>query len=163
PLRLAGEHEYPVPALDLDDAMRLFAERAGAVDPGFAVTDTNVAHVADVCRRLDGLALAIELAAARTRVLPPAALAERPGPALALLREGARDVPERQRPLRATLDWSYRLLSGPERALLARLSAFAGGLTLEAAEAVIGSSVLDDLAALLDNNLLRRTAADTPR
>ncbi|HUK97116.1 MAG TPA: BTAD domain-containing putative transcriptional regulator [Gaiellaceae bacterium] len=163
PLRLAGEHEYPVPALDLDDAMRLFAERAEAVDPGFAVTDTNVAHVADVCRRLDGLALAIELAAARTRVLPPAALAERLGRALDLLTEGARDVPERQRTLRATLDWSYRLLSGPERALLARLSVFAGGLTLEAAEAVIGGSVLDDLAALLDNNLLRRTAADTPR
>ena len=163
PLRLAGEHEYPVPTLDIDDAVRLFAERAEAVDPSFAVTDTNVAYVAEVCRRLDGLALAIELAAARTRVLPPAALAERLGRALDLLTEGARDVPERQRTLRATLDWSYRLLGEPERALLARLSVFAGGVTLEAAEAVIGTGVLDDLAALLDNNLLRRPAADTPR
>jgi len=163
PLRLAGEHEYPVPALDIDDSVRLFAERAEAVDPGFAVTDTNVAYISEVCRRLDGLPLAIELAAARTRVLPPAALAERLGRALDLLTEGARDVPERQRTLRATLDWSYRLLSEPERSLLARLSVFAGGVTLEAAEAVIGAGVLDDLAALLDSNLLRRPEADAPR
>jgi predicted ATPase/DNA-binding SARP family transcriptional activator len=163
PLRLAGEHEYPVPALDIDDAVRLFADRAAAVDPGFAVTDTNIAYVAEICRRLDGLALAIELAAARTRVLPPAALAERLGRALDLLTEGARNVPERQRTLRATLDWSYQLLGEPERALLAQLSVFAGSVTLEAAEAVIGPSVLSDLAALVDNNLLRRTAADAPR
>ena len=163
PLRLSGEHEYPVPALELDDAVDLFAERARALDPSFAVTDTNVAYVAEVCRRLDGLPLAIELAAARTRVLPPAALAARLGQALDLLTEGALDVPERQRTLRATLDWSYRLLNESERALLARLSVFAGSVTLEAAEAVIGYGVLDDLAALVDNNLLRRTTADTAR
>jgi len=163
PLRLAGEHEYRVPTLDTDDAVHLFADRAAAVDPGFAVTDGNVAYVAEVCRRLDGLPLAIELAAARSRVLPPAALAARLGQALDLLTEGARDMPERQRTLRATLDWSYRLLGKSERELLARLAVFAGSVTLDDAEIVIGSDVLADLGALVDSNLLRRTTADTPR
>src|SRR5581483_5680490 len=138
PLRLSGEHEYPVPPLPTDDGVDLFAARARALDPGFEVTDANIAHVANICRRVDGLPLAIELAAARTRVLPPAAIAERLGQALDLLTGGAQDLPERQRTLRATLDWSYRLLPDEERAVLARLSVFSGGVTLETAEAVLG-------------------------
>ena len=145
PLRPGGEHAYRVPTLATDDAVRLFADRAAAVDPGFAVTDANGAYVAEVCRRLDGLPLAIELAAARSRVLPPAALAARLGQALDLLTEGARDMPERQRTLRATLDWSYRLLGESERALLARLSIFAGSVTLDDAEIVIGCEEVADL------------------
>jgi len=163
PLRLSGEHEYPVPPLPIDDAVKLFADRARALDPGFAVGDTNVAHISHVCRRLDGLPLAIELAAARTRVLPPAALAERLTESLDLLTEGARDLPARQQTLRATLDWSYQLLADDERALLARLSVFAGGITLEAIEAVVGAGSLPALATLVDNNLVRRIASDTPR
>ena len=163
PLRLSAEHEYPVPTLAPGDAVELFTQRAAALDPGFAVSGANATSVGEVCRRLDGLPLAIELAAARTRVLSPAALAERLAQALELLTEGARDLPERQRTLRATIDWSYRLLEEPERALLARLSVFAGGVTLESGEAVGGSALLRQLAALVDNNLLRRTAADPPR
>jgi len=163
PLRLSGEHEYPVPPLPTDDAVSLFAARAQAVDPAFAVDDTNLAHIAHVCRRVDGLPLAIELAAARTRVLPPAAIAERLGRALDLLTGGARDVPERQRTLRATLDWSYRLLPEDERALLARLAVFSGGATLDAVEAVLGADPLTELAALVDNSLVRRVADDPPR
>jgi predicted ATPase/DNA-binding SARP family transcriptional activator len=163
PLRLSGEHEYPVPPLPIDDAVQLFADRARALDPTFTVGDTNVAHVSHVCRRLDGLPLAIELAAARTRVLPPAALAERLTETLDLLTEGARDLPERQQTLRATLDWSYQLLADDERALLARLSVFAGGMTLDAIEAVVGADSLPALATLVDNNLVRRIAGDTPR
>ena len=163
PLRLSGEHEYPVPPLPIDDAVQLFADRARALDPGFAVGDANVAYVAHVCRRLDGLPLAIELAAARTRVLPPAALAERLSQALDLLTEGARDLPERQRTLRATLDWSYQLLSDDERALLARLSVFAGGIALESVEAVVGGDPLLPLTSLVDNNLVRRVDAEAPR
>ncbi|HST19467.1 MAG TPA: BTAD domain-containing putative transcriptional regulator [Gaiellaceae bacterium] len=163
PLRLSGEHEYPVPPLPIDDAVQLFADRARALDPSFAVGDTNVAHVSHVCRRLDGLPLAIELAAARTRVLPPAALAERLTESLDLLTEGARDLPERQQTLRATLDWSYQLLADDERALLARLSVFAGGITLDAIEAVVGPGSLSALATLVDNNLVRRVASDAPR
>jgi predicted ATPase/DNA-binding SARP family transcriptional activator len=163
PLRLSGEHEYPVPTLAPSDAVELFTQRAVALDPAFVVSGANATSVDEVCRRLDGLPLAIELAAARTRVLSPAALAERLAQALELLTQGARDLPERQRTLRATIDWSYRLLDEPERALLARLSVFAGGVTLESAEAVGGKALLPQLAALVDNNLLRRTAADPPR
>src|SRR5207237_6249388 len=147
PLRVSGEHEYPVPPLPIptaagrfedvvaNDAVRLFAARAQAVDRGFALTDANVASVASVCRRLDGLPLAIELAAARTKVLPPAAIVQRLEQALELLVEGARDLPLRQQTLRATLDWSYALLPEPERALPARPAVFAGGWTPEDAEA----------------------------
>ena len=142
PLRLSGEHEYPVPTLAPTDAVELFSQRATALDPAFVVSGTNATSVGEVCRRLDGLPLAIELAAARTRVLSPAALAERLAQALELLTEGARDLPERQRTLRATIDWSYRLLDEAERSLLARLSVFAGGVTLESAEAVGGSALL---------------------
>jgi len=167
PLRLSGEHEYPVPplptpaathsfeALTGNDAVRLFATRAQAVSPGFALTEENVESVAAICRRLDGLPLAIELAAARTRALAPAAIEQRLGQALALLVEGARDLPPRQQTLRATLDWSYGLLAERERALLARLAVFAGTWRLEDAETVIGADIALPVAALVENSLLR--------
>jgi predicted ATPase/DNA-binding SARP family transcriptional activator len=168
PLRLSGEHEYPVPPLPVpvasgrfeelvaNDAVRLFAARAQAVEPTFALTDSNVGSVASVCTRLDGLPLAIELAAARSKVLPPALLERRLERALDLLVEGARDLPLRQRTLRATLDWSYELLPGPERALLARLAVFAGGWTLDDAEAVLGADAASGLESLVDSSLVRR-------
>ena len=125
----AATHSFE--ALTGNDAVRLFATRAQAVSPGFALTEENVESVAAICRRLDGLPLAIELAAARSRALPPAAIEQRLGRALALLVEGARDLPLRQQTLRATIDWSYGLLAEPERALLARLSVFAGAWRLD--------------------------------
>ena len=168
PLRLSGEHEYPVPPLPVpaatqafeqlveNDAVRLLAARAQAANPSFALTDENIADVAAICSRLDGLPLAIELAAARLRALTPAEVERRLGAALTLLVEGARDLPERQRTLRATLDWSYGLLAEPERALLARLAVFAGGCSLEDAEAVLGDEIALPLSALVDASLLRR-------
>jgi predicted ATPase/DNA-binding SARP family transcriptional activator len=169
PLRLSGEQEYPVPPLPVpdagrhrfeevvaNDAVRLFAARAQAVDPEFQLTDQNVVDVADVCRRLDGLPLAIELAAARTKVLPPAAIRERLTSMLDVLVGGARDLPARQQTLRATLDWSYELLAEPERRLLASLSVFAGGWTLADADAVLGGDTSLGLQALLDGGLVRR-------
>jgi predicted ATPase/DNA-binding SARP family transcriptional activator len=170
PLRLAGEHEYPVPPLTLpgegagfealvaNDAVRLFAARARAVDPGFELDDANAAAVAHVCERLDGLPLAIELAAARSKLLPPEAMNRRLDQALDLLVGGAQDLPDRQRTLRATLEWSHGLLDETERTLLARLAVFSGGWTLEAAEAVCGEDgldVLDTLASLVDESLVR--------
>ncbi len=180
PLRLAGEHEYPVPPLALpgegagfealveNDAVRLFAARARAVDPGFELDDGNAAAVGRVCERLDGLPLAIELAAARSKLLPPEAMSSRLDQALDLLVGGAQDLPDRQRTLRATLEWSYGLLDEPERTLLARLAAFSGGWTLEAAETVCGEDgldVLDTLASLVDKSLVRslRRAAGEAR
>ena len=176
PLRLSGEHAYPVPPLPVpaaagvfeelvgNDAVRLFAARAQAADPGFALTDSNVGNVAAVCRRLDGLPLAIELAAARVKVLTPAALERRLGQALELLVDGARDLPARQQTLRATLDWSYELLPEPERALLARLAVFTGGWTLEDAEAVLGGATATGLASLVDSSLvLRGGSPEAPR
>ena len=171
PLRLSGEHEYPVPPLTVpgerrtfeeivaNDAVRLFAARAQAVDPSFALSDANAATVAAICRRLDGLPLAIELAAARAKVLTPAALEQRLAPALDLLVEGARDLPARQRTLRATLDWSYALLPRHDALLLAELSVFAGGWTLEHAESVLGRDVLRGLESLVANSLVRRREA----
>jgi predicted ATPase/DNA-binding SARP family transcriptional activator len=170
PLRLAGEHEYPVPPLALpvqgagfealvaNDAVRLFAARARAVDPGFELDDDNAAAVARVCERLDGLPLAIELAAARSKLLPPEAMNKRLDQALDLLVGGAQDLPDRQRTLRATLEWSHGLLDETERTLLARLAVFSGGWTLEAAETVCGEDdldVLDTLASLVDESLVR--------
>jgi predicted ATPase/DNA-binding SARP family transcriptional activator len=171
PLRLAGEHEYAVPPLALpdegagfealaaNDAVRLFAARARAVDPDFELDDDNAGAVAHVCERLDGLPLAIELAAARSKLLPPEAMTRRLDQALDLLVGGAQDLPDRQRTLRATLEWSHGLLDDAERSLLARLSVFSGGWTLEAAEAVCGEdglNVLDILASLVDESLVRR-------
>ena len=149
-LRLSGEHEFPVsplpvpparPGRDLADLQRyasvsLFTERAHAVAPGFELTDANAGAVAEICRRLDGLPLAIELAAARVRLLPPQELASRLDQRFSVLTGGARDLPERQRTLRNTLDWSYGLLPAGEQALFARLGVFAGPFSLPAAEAV---------------------------
>jgi predicted ATPase len=168
PLRVAAEHVVPVPPLLLPDpaslpglealsqyeAVVLFVERAQAVAPAFAVTDENAPAVAELCVRLDGLPLAIELAAARVKLLPPQALLARLGQRLELLRGGARDRPERQQTLRATLDWSFELLGDQEQELFARLAVFAGGFHLEAAEAVCDAS-LDGVDALLEINLLR--------
>jgi predicted ATPase len=166
PLRLSGEHEYPVPPLPVpsgaqafehlveNDAVRLLAARAQAANPSFALTDENISDVAAICTRLDGLPLAIELAAARLRALTPAEVERRLGAALTLLVEGARDLPERQRTLRATLDWSYGLLAEPERELLARLAVFAGGCSLADAEAVLGDDIALPLSTLVDASLL---------
>ena len=145
PLRLYGEHEYPVPPLALPDperlpsverltqyeAVRLFVERAQAARPDFCVTNDSAPAVAEICHRLDGLPLAIELAAARIKVLSPQKMLGRLGNRLKLLTGGARDRPERQQTLRSTIEWSYGLLEGGEKVLFARLSVFAGGRTLE--------------------------------
>jgi predicted ATPase len=152
PLRVAGEQEYPVPPLSDRDAVTLFAERARLVDPAFAPDE----HVAEICGRLDRLPLALELAAARVKVLPPAKLVERLERALPLLTAGARDAPERQRTLRATIDWSYELLNEDERHLFARLAVFAGSFSLEAAEEICDATV-DLLQGLVDNSLVRQT------
>ena len=150
PLRLRAEHAYPVPPLSLPrrhqalapeqltqyEAVRLFIERAQAVKPDFSVDNENAPAVAEICWRLDGLPLAIELAAARVRLLPPDAMLARLEKRLPLLTGGARDAPERQRTLRGTIAWSYDLLEPEEQILFGRLAVFAGGCTLEAAEAV---------------------------
>jgi predicted ATPase/DNA-binding CsgD family transcriptional regulator len=183
-LRVRGEHDLPVPPLRLPSArtppsaagveqspaVRLFVERARAARAGFALTDDNAAAVAEVCRRLDGLPLALELAAARTRHLPPAALLARLERRLPLLTDGARDLPARQRTLRDAIAWSYDLLDEDERALLRRLAVFVGGCTLDAAESVCavgrgdGAAVLSGLASLVDNSLLLpEEAAGLPR
>jgi predicted ATPase len=166
-------------------AVDLFVQRAQAIAPSFALTNANAAAVAEICHRLDGLPLAIELAAARIKLLAPTALLARLDHRLSLLTGGARDLPPHQQTLRSTLDWSYDLLDDREQTLLRRLAVFVGGCTLEAAEAVcIGdggwgmgdrdalpspiphppSPVLDGLAALLDKSLLRqRETADGAR
>ena len=150
-LRLREEREFPVPPLALpepdgdgDDALagspavEFFLDRARAVKPGFELTDENAAAVAGICRRLDGLPLAIELAAARVKLLSPQAILGRLEKRLDLLTGGAHDLPARQRTLRDAIDWSYNLLEPSEQALLARLGVFAGGCSLEVAEAVCG-------------------------
>jgi predicted ATPase len=188
-LRLSGEHEFPVPPLPVPPAgaapdpgqlrryasVDLFAERAHAAAPGFELTGGNAAAVAEICRRLDGLPLAIELAAARVRLLPPQELLSRLGQRFSLLTGGARDLPERQQTLRNTLDWSFGLLSAGEQALFARLGVFAGSFSLPAAEATgAGSpadgqagepaSVMDTLGALVDSSLVRpQTRSGEPR
>ena len=151
PLRLTLEQQYPVPPLLDDDAVVLFNERARAVRPDFAANGA----VAEICRRLDGLPLAIELAAARVKLLPPQALLERLEQRFSLLTGGARDLPERHQTLRATIEWSYELLEPGEQELLAGLSVFAGGWTLAAAEAVCAFD-LETLASLVDKNLVRQ-------
>jgi predicted ATPase len=182
-LHVTGEQEYPVPPLQLPDvehlppldvlsqyeSVSLFIQRAKAVHPGFAVTDENAPAVAEICARLDGLPLAIELAAARVRVLAPDSILERLQHRLTLLTGGARDLPRRQQTLRDAIGWSYDLLDEPERILFARLSTFVGGSSLEAAEAVCAPDVeidiLDGLSSLVDKSLLRRldTEAGEPR
>ena len=157
PLRLAAEHEYRVPPLPETDAAQLFVMRARAVAPGFRRPSEESAEVAEICRRLDFLPLGIELAAARTRELAPAELLELLPDTLDLASGGARDLPERQRTLRATIDWSYELLAPGERRLFARLAVFAGGCTLASAEAVCEAS-RSRLASLVAKSLLRERA-----
>ncbi|HSC49947.1 MAG TPA: adenylate/guanylate cyclase domain-containing protein [Gaiellaceae bacterium] len=159
PLHLSGERTYPVPPLELPESVRLFAERAHAAALEFDVTDENEDAVAEICRRLDGLPLAIELAAPRIRSLPPPALLRRLDQRLKLLTGGARDLDERQRTLRATIEWSYELLPDAERALFARLGVFVGGSRLDEAEALCGGievDVLDGLQSLVEKSLLRQ-------
>lgn len=192
-LRLAGEQELPVPPLDILDAMQpagldvvtgsdavvLFVERAAAADPGFRLTDNNVDAVVELCRRLDGLPLAIELAASRTKLLPPEAILKRMERRLELLTGGPVDLPARQRTLREAIGWSTDLLGEHEAALFRRLSVFAGGWTLESAEAVawarastgepggrgsngdgdLGGDVLGRLGSLVDKSLVLRIPA----
>jgi predicted ATPase/class 3 adenylate cyclase len=154
-LRIAGEHEYRLEPLPQRQAAALFAERARAV--GREVVPD--ATVEEICRRLDGLPLAVELAAARTRLLAPERLLERLDSALALLTSGPRDAPERQRTLRATIEWSYDLLDPPARELFARLSVFAGTFPLRAAEEVCEAE-LDDVGTLVDYSLVKPIGDD---
>jgi predicted ATPase/DNA-binding SARP family transcriptional activator len=165
-LRLVPEHILEVPPLVLPEAVALFCDRARAVAPGFGLTDANAEQVAEICRRLDGLPLALELAAARTNVLSPQAMLVRMDRRLGLLTGGARDRPERQRTLRATIDWSHGLLGERERVLFRRLAVFAGGCTVEAATSICGlgeDDVIDGLAALVENSLLSRSDEPSER
>ena len=188
-LRLSGEHEFPVlplpapPAGAAPDAglhgrypsVRLFVDRAQAVAPEFRLTDQNAGAVGEICRRLDGLPLAIELAAARVRLLPPSALLARLGGRMSVLTGGPRDLPERQRTLKNTLDWSFALLSPGERALFERLGVFAGTFSLPAVEAVYGEAggrgrtdsagpAIDALSSLAGSSLVQsQTRGEEPR
>jgi predicted ATPase/class 3 adenylate cyclase len=185
PLRLRGEQELrvmPLPVPDVNtastvedlsrsEAMALFAHRAAAVAPDFELDEENVLHVAGICAHLDGLPLAIELAASRAGLLSPSAMLSRMERHLPLLDEGPRDLPARQRTLQATVEWSYELLPDRERLLFRRLSAMVGGATLEAAETVClvedsdGASVLERMSALVDSSLVHaiRTGSAEPR
>jgi predicted ATPase/class 3 adenylate cyclase len=166
PLRIAAERQYPVPPLPESDAVMLFVERARAVRPDFELTDETGPIVAEICERLDGLPLAIELAAARSKVLPPAALLRRLERRLELPASRSADVPARQSTLREAIAWSYDLLSDEERRLHARLSVFMGGCTVEAAERVVdpdgelGIDILEGIASLVDRSLLRESEDD---
>ena len=181
-LRIAAEQDVLVPPLSLPavqagaaealrtPAVRLFAERARATGHAVGEQPANIAAAVDICRRLDGLPLAIELAAARLRVLTPVALAQRLGSGLAMLKVDASDMPQRQKTLRNAIAWSYELLDADEQTLFRRLAVFVGGWTLEAAETIVGESglgqrVLDLLSSLIDHSLVQRTEdiADEPR
>jgi non-specific serine/threonine protein kinase len=171
PLGVSGEATYRVPSLaappadsppesiSRSEAVQLFADRATLANRRFSLTDRNAAPVADICLRLDGIPLAIELAAARTNVLSPNQIAERLHDRFSLLTSGPRTAPTRQQTLRATIDWSYELLGEPEQTLLQYLTVFAGGFTLEAAEAVCAVGledfqILDLVSALVDKSLV---------
>jgi predicted ATPase len=151
-LGVATEQEYSVPTLPLDDAIALFTARARQLRPAFEPDE----HVTEIAQRLDGLPLAVELAAARVKVLAPNQIAERLGHSLDLLTGGARDAPERQRTLRATIEWSHQLLSAEEQQLFAHLAVFAGSFDLGAAEEVCATDI-DLLQSLVDRSLLRDT------
>ena len=175
-LRVYGEQEYPVPPLALPDltrlptseqlesyaAIALFVQRARLVKPDFHLTPQNAAAVAEICARLDGLPLAIELAAARIKLLTPPAILARLDQRLKLLTGGARDLPARQQTLRGAIDWGYDLLDEGEKAVFSRLAVFAGGCTLEAAEVICNPTgdlpveVFDILASLVDKSMLRQ-------
>ena len=176
-LHIYGEQEFQVPPLTLPDPMRLcpiellaeypavalFVQRARAVKPDFALGEENAWQVVEICGRLDGLPLAIELAAARVKVLTPAAILGRLESRLRLLTGGARDLPERQQTLRRAMDWSHELLTSEEQKLFRRLAVFVGGFTLEAAEAVANAGadpeldVFEGVASLVDKSLLQQT------
>lgn len=163
-LHLSGEHVFPVAPLDDAAAQELFEQRARSFQPEFRITPDNRAAVHEICRRVDGLPLAVELAAARIRVLTPAAVLERLTERLGFLAGGPRDLPARQQTLHETLDWSYDLLSDDERGLLARLSVFRGAATLEAIAAVCldddDSRALELVERLADASLLLVRRAD---
>ena len=185
PLHLRAEKVIPVPPLEVPplvgapdpqplsqySAVQLFIQRAQGVKPDFLVTNENAAAVAEICHRLDGLPLAIELASARTKMLSPRALLARLGHRFEMLLSGARDLPERHHTLYSAIYWSYNLLSEDQKRLLRRLSVFAGGWTFEAAEAVCTAKgeerieVFDELEILMDNNLLKppEDGDDEPR
>jgi predicted ATPase/DNA-binding winged helix-turn-helix (wHTH) protein len=175
-LHVYGEHEFPVPPLALPDprsatsmevlsecpAVALFIQRAVAAKPDFELNRENVSTVAEICARLDGLPLAIELAAARIKVLSPASMLTRLASRLQLLTGGARDLPQRQRTLRAAMDWSYDLLNPAEQKLFRRLSVFVGGCNLEGVEAVCDTKgdldldLLDGMASMVDKSLAQQ-------
>ena len=180
-LRLQGEHEYPVPSLSLPDlpsdsisgvdqvdelnrygAFRLFMDRATAIRPDFSITFATAISVVEICRRLDGLPLAIELAAARIRVFPPDEVLRRLDKSLSLLTRGARDLPSRLQSLRGAIAWSYELLSEEEQSLFRRLSVFVGGFTMETAKEVCKTDtnaacdVLEVITSLEEKSLIRR-------
>jgi predicted ATPase len=159
PLRLNGEHEYSVPSLSMSEAVSFFAARASTVSSAFELTSASEATIAEICDRLDRLPLALELAAVRMKLLTAEQLLARLEKRLELLTAGPRDLPARQRTLRATIEWSYDLLGEQERQLFPRLAVFAGGFTLESAERVCNAS-LDDVSSLIDASLLWRTAGD---
>jgi predicted ATPase/class 3 adenylate cyclase len=178
PLGLSGEQAFPVPPLGILDAtddvaalrqseaVSLFVDRATAVDPLFSLADEDVPIVAEICARLDGLPLAIELAASRVRLLPPRRLLERLEPALPMLVGGPRDAPERQRTLEAAIGWSYDLVDEAGRVLFRRLSVFAGGWTLDAVMDVADPAgdlgdVLGGLESLVQHSLVHRPPGDT--
>jgi predicted ATPase len=176
PLHVYGEHEFPVPPLPLPDsrsvptvevlsqypAVALFLQRAVAAKPDFELTRENASAVAEICTRLDGLPLAIELAAARVKVLSPSSMLARLASRLQLLTGGSRDLPQRQQTIRAAMDWSYDLLSAAEQKLLRRLSVFAGGCNLESVEAVCDTKgdldldLLDGMASMVDKSLMQQ-------
>jgi predicted ATPase len=176
PLHVYGEHEFPVPPLALPDlksipplavlsrlpAIALFVERARAVKREFALTNENAPAVASICARLDGLPLAIELAAARIKLLSPSSMLTRLESRLNLLTGGARDLPTRQQTLRSTVDWSHGLLNASEQTLFRRLAVFTGGCTLEAVEAAcdtksdLGLDILDGMASMVDKSLAQQ-------
>jgi predicted ATPase len=175
-LHVYGEHEFPVPPLALPDsrsmpgvealgqypAVELFVQRAVAAKPDFKLDQENARAIAEICARLDGLPLAIELAAARVKVLSPSAMRTRLASRLQLLTGGARDLPQRQQTLRGAIDWSYNLLTASEQKLFRRLSVFAGGCTLEGVEAVCDTKgdldldLLDGMASIVDKSLLQQ-------
>ena len=158
PLHVAGEQELAISPLAREPALELFVSRARALNPRLALATGDRERIERICERLDGLPLAIELAAARSKLLSPAAILERLAHRLDLLSAGPRDAPERQQTLRAAIGWSYDLLEPEVQAVFARLGVFVGGCTLEAAEAVCGPEALDGLATLMDQSLV--TAAE---
>jgi predicted ATPase len=173
-LNLRGEHELPILPLDTPDrtestsleqlaeneSVKLFVARAQAVQSSFSLTENNASTISQICQRLDGLPLAIELAAARAKMLPPQAILARLTERLKLLTGGAQDLPIRQQTLRNTLDWSYSLLNSQEKTLYARLGIFVGGFTLEDAEAVCNLEedldILEGISSLVNNSLLKQ-------